>query len=93
MGFQESAEAIVGDADRRRRAECEVGLLSCLSMTKETQISMAQMPDSMPEGSGRKPRGYGDGASSVTAGHEVTAGGTNRGANTAGRNTGCAGTQ
>ena len=34
--------------------------------TKETQNSKAEMPDPIPEGSGRKPRGTGVGASSVT---------------------------
>ena len=31
---------------------------------------MAEMPDSMPEGSGRNPREYGVGASSAAAGRE-----------------------
>jgi RNA-directed DNA polymerase len=36
-------------------------------MTKETQDSMAEKPEPTPESSGRKSRGYGSGASSVTA--------------------------
>lgn len=36
-------------------------------MTKQTQDSMAEMPDATPESSGRKLRGYGGGASNVTA--------------------------
>jgi RNA-directed DNA polymerase len=36
-------------------------------MTKQTQHSMTEMSDPMPESSGRKPRGYGVGASNVTA--------------------------
>jgi len=39
-------------------------------MTKETQNSMAEMPDPIAEGSGRKPRSAGDGASSVTTREE-----------------------
>jgi RNA-directed DNA polymerase len=36
-------------------------------MTKQTQHSMTEMSDPMPESSGRNPRGYGVGASNVTA--------------------------
>jgi len=36
-------------------------------MAKEAQDSMAEKPDPMPESGGRNPRGYGVGASSVTA--------------------------
>jgi len=36
-------------------------------MTKQTQDSMAEMPEPTLESSGRRLRGYGDGASSVTA--------------------------
>ncbi len=36
-------------------------------MTKQTQDSMAEMPDSISQGSGRNPQGCGVGASSVTA--------------------------
>ena len=36
-------------------------------MTKEAQHSTGEMPDAIPESSGRNPRGYGVGASSVTA--------------------------
>jgi RNA-directed DNA polymerase len=36
-------------------------------MAKERQSSMAEMPDPIPEGSGRNPQEYGDGVSSATA--------------------------
>ncbi len=36
-------------------------------MPKEMQNSRAEMPDSMPENSGRNPRGYGNGVSNGTA--------------------------
>jgi RNA-directed DNA polymerase len=36
-------------------------------MAKQTQVSMAEKPDPMPESSGRNSRGYGVGASNVTA--------------------------
>lgn len=39
-------------------------------MPKERRSSMAEMPESMPEGSGRNPREEGDGVSSGTAGTE-----------------------
>ena len=36
-------------------------------MSKQMQISRAEMPDPIPESSGRNPQGYGVGASSDTA--------------------------
>jgi RNA-directed DNA polymerase len=36
-------------------------------MTKQAQVTKAEKPDPMPEGSGRNPRGYGVGASNATA--------------------------
>jgi len=39
-------------------------------MPKEMQASRVEMPDPIPESSGRNPRGYGVGASSGTARRE-----------------------
>jgi len=51
-------------AEGRNVKERETNLT--FDMTKETQNSMAEMPEPKPEGSGRKLRSAGVGASSVT---------------------------
>jgi len=47
-------------------------------MTKQAQANRAEMPDSIPESSGRNLQGYGDGASSVTARKGIFCQGTER---------------
>jgi RNA-directed DNA polymerase len=68
LNRQKSAEGIVGGLGPAEGPNMSFRTGAFISTAKERQSSMAEMPESMPEGSGRNPREYGGGASSAAAG-------------------------
>ena len=71
-GGQKSAEGIVG-VDQRRRPEHELGGREPeFRWRRRGRVVMAEMPDPIPESSGRNPRGQGVGASNAAARKDET---------------------
>ena len=70
LSGQKSAEGIVGRLDRTEGPNTEQGEGIQASMTRETQTSMAEMPETDAGGSRRKRRDSASGASNVTAERE-----------------------
>jgi len=70
MGRQKSAEGIVGPFDRTEGPNTKYRKEPCVSMAAGGADSMAEMPDSHPEDSGRNPRRAGRGAPNATATRE-----------------------
>jgi hypothetical protein len=67
LNRQKSAEGIAGGLGPAEGPNMSFRTGAFVSTAKERQDSMAEMTDSKPEGSGRNPREYGDGASSAAA--------------------------
>jgi len=67
MNRQKSAEGIVGSSDRAEGPNVNYVTGAGISMSRQMQESRAEMPDPIPESSGRNLQGYGVGASNDTA--------------------------